>query len=170
MRRNRQRLAHRSSQHAVRRAHARSTGRSAAPGRSARPGAGGRLHDCPQAGGMEPALGGHPVRDDDRGLRAGWSSRRGVVNLVHGFGETAGKALTEHPAIKAIAFVGESITGSHIMVWVNSENVRHLPTPFGGVKASGIGRDGGEYAFEVYMEQKSASIGLDGHSIPRLGA
>ena len=29
------------------------------------------------------------------------------------------------------------------MIWVNSENVRHLPTPFGGVKASGIGRDGG---------------------------
>jgi 5-carboxymethyl-2-hydroxymuconic-semialdehyde dehydrogenase len=24
------------------------------------------------------------------------------------------------------------------MIWVNSENVRHLPTPFGGVKASGI--------------------------------
>ncbi|MEL6964674.1 MAG: 5-carboxymethyl-2-hydroxymuconate semialdehyde dehydrogenase, partial [Pseudomonadota bacterium] len=30
------------------------------------------------------------------------------------------------------------------MIWVNSENVRHLPTPFGGVKASGIGRDGGD--------------------------
>ena len=30
------------------------------------------------------------------------------------------------------------------MVWVNSENVRHLPTPFGGIKASGIGRDGGD--------------------------
>src|SRR5262249_45820688 len=28
------------------------------------------------------------------------------------------------------------------MIWVNSENVRHLPTPFGGMKASGIGRDG----------------------------
>ncbi|MCA9967836.1 MAG: aldehyde dehydrogenase family protein, partial [Anaerolineales bacterium] len=39
----------------------------------------------------------------------------GVLNLVNGFGETAGKALTEHPAIKAIAFVGESATGSHIM-------------------------------------------------------
>ena len=25
------------------------------------------------------------------------------------------------------------------MIWVNSENVRHLPTPFGGVKSSGIG-------------------------------
>lgn len=39
----------------------------------------------------------------------------GVWNLVNGFGEDAGKALTEHPAIKAIAFVGESRTGSMIM-------------------------------------------------------
>ena len=34
---------------------------------------------------------------------------------MHGLGETAGKALTEHPAIKAVAFVGETTTGSHIM-------------------------------------------------------
>src|SRR4029078_8652512 len=33
------------------------------------------------------------------------------------------------------------------MIWVNSENVRHLPTPFGGVKSSGIGRDGGDWSF-----------------------
>src|SRR6195256_5045355 len=39
----------------------------------------------------------------------------GVLNTVHGFGEGAGKALTEHPAIKAIGFVGESATGSAIM-------------------------------------------------------
>src|SRR4051794_30923886 len=38
------------------------------------------------------------------------------------------------------------------MVWVNSENVRHLPTPFGGTKSSGIGRDGGDYSFDFYME------------------
>ncbi len=38
----------------------------------------------------------------------------GVLNTVHGFGESAGKALTEHPLIKAIAFVGESSTGSMI--------------------------------------------------------
>ena len=31
------------------------------------------------------------------------------------------------------------------MIWLNSENVRHLPTPFGGMKSSGIGRDGGDY-------------------------
>ena len=39
----------------------------------------------------------------------------GVVNMVHGIGEEAGAALTEHPAIKAVAFVGESATGSAIM-------------------------------------------------------
>src|ERR1700752_4033227 len=39
----------------------------------------------------------------------------GVLNTVHGIGEEAGKALTEHPAIKAIGFVGESATGSRIM-------------------------------------------------------
>ena len=29
------------------------------------------------------------------------------------------------------------------MVWINSHNVRDLRTPFGGVKASGVGREGG---------------------------
>ena len=38
----------------------------------------------------------------------------GVLNVVNGFGEDAGKALTEHKDIKAIAFVGESRTGSMI--------------------------------------------------------
>jgi 5-carboxymethyl-2-hydroxymuconic-semialdehyde dehydrogenase len=56
------------------------------------------------------------------------------------------------------------------MVWVNSENVRHLPTPFGGTKASGIGRDGGDYSFEFYMETRNIAIALGNHRIPRLGA
>ena len=38
----------------------------------------------------------------------------GVLNTVNGFGEEAGKALCEHPLIRAIAFVGESRTGSLI--------------------------------------------------------
>jgi len=56
------------------------------------------------------------------------------------------------------------------MIWVNSENVRHLPTPFGGVKASGIGRDGGDWSFEFYMEQKHIGIATGAHKITRLGA
>ena len=56
------------------------------------------------------------------------------------------------------------------MIWVNSENVRHLPTPFGGVKASGIGRDGGDWSFEFYMEQKHIGLATGYHKIPKLGA
>lgn len=56
------------------------------------------------------------------------------------------------------------------MIWVNSENVRHLPTPFGGVKSSGIGRDGGDWSFDFYMEQKHVGFALGQHKITRLGA
>ncbi len=56
------------------------------------------------------------------------------------------------------------------MVWVNSQNVRHLPTPFGGMKASGIGRDGGDWSFDFYMETKNISVSLGTHTIPALGA
>ncbi len=55
------------------------------------------------------------------------------------------------------------------MVWINSENVRHLPTPFGGVKASGIGRDGGDYSFDFYMETKNIAVALGDHKIQRIG-
>lgn len=55
------------------------------------------------------------------------------------------------------------------MIWVNSENVRHLPTPFGGIKDSGIGRDGGDWSFEFYMEQKHVGFALGNHRIPKLG-
>ena len=56
------------------------------------------------------------------------------------------------------------------MIWVNSENIRHLPTPFGGVKASGIGRDGGDWSFEFYMEQKHIGFATGQHKITKLGA
>jgi 5-carboxymethyl-2-hydroxymuconic-semialdehyde dehydrogenase len=56
------------------------------------------------------------------------------------------------------------------MIWVNSENVRHLPTPFGGMKASGIGRDGGDYSFDFYMETKNVALAHGTHGIPKLGA
>jgi 5-carboxymethyl-2-hydroxymuconic-semialdehyde dehydrogenase len=55
------------------------------------------------------------------------------------------------------------------MVWVNSENNRHLPAPFGGMKASGIGRDGGDYSFEFYMETKNVCVALGSHRVPKLG-
>jgi 5-carboxymethyl-2-hydroxymuconic-semialdehyde dehydrogenase len=55
------------------------------------------------------------------------------------------------------------------MIWVNSENVRHLPTPFGGVKNSGIGRDGGDWSFDFYMETKNVAFATAPHAIQKLG-
>ena len=55
------------------------------------------------------------------------------------------------------------------MIWVNSENVRHLPAPFGGMKASGIGRDGGDWSFDFYMETKNIAFATTTHVIPKLG-
>lgn len=68
--------------------------------------------------------------------------------------------------IRAHAFARRLDAG---MVWVNSENVRHLPTPFGGMKTSGIGRDGGDYSFDFYMETKNIDIALTHHPVPKLG-
>ena len=56
------------------------------------------------------------------------------------------------------------------MIWCNSENVRHLATPFGGTKDSGIGRDGGDYSFDFYMETKNICLAKGTHVIPKLGA
>lgn len=55
------------------------------------------------------------------------------------------------------------------MMWVNSENIRHLPTPFGGVKSSGIGRDGGHWSFDFYMETVNVSFPRKHHKVPKLG-
>ena len=55
------------------------------------------------------------------------------------------------------------------MCWINSQNVRDLRTPFGGVKASGIGREGGDYAFDFYCETEIVHVALGTHHIPRLG-
>ena len=56
------------------------------------------------------------------------------------------------------------------MIWVNSKNVRHFPTPFGGVQASGIGRDGDDWSFEFYIEQKHIGLASAQHKITKLGA
>lgn len=56
------------------------------------------------------------------------------------------------------------------MVWVNSHNVRDLRTPFGGVKASGLGREGGAHSVDFYTESKIVHVSLDSVPVPRFGA
>lgn len=55
------------------------------------------------------------------------------------------------------------------MVFINSQNVRDLRQPFGGIKGSGIGREGGEYSFEVFTELKNVCISMGSHHIPKWG-
>lgn len=44
------------------------------------------------------------------------------------------------------------------VVWVNCWNLRDLRTPFGGIKDSGIGREGGEYSLDFFSEPVNVCI------------
>jgi 5-carboxymethyl-2-hydroxymuconic-semialdehyde dehydrogenase len=56
------------------------------------------------------------------------------------------------------------------MCFVNSQNVRDLRQPFGGTKASGTGREGGTWSYEVFLEPKNVAVSLGAHHIPHWGA
>ena len=43
-------------------------------------------------------------------------------------------------------------------VWVNCWLVRDLRVPFGGMKASGVGREGGDEALRFFTEPKNVCI------------
>jgi 5-carboxymethyl-2-hydroxymuconic-semialdehyde dehydrogenase len=55
------------------------------------------------------------------------------------------------------------------MVWLNSHNVRDLRTPFGGVKASGLGHEGGYRSIDFYTEQQAVHITLGDIHTARFG-
>jgi 5-carboxymethyl-2-hydroxymuconic-semialdehyde dehydrogenase len=55
------------------------------------------------------------------------------------------------------------------MCFVNSQNVRDLRQPFGGTKASGTGREGGTWSYEVFLEPKNIAVSMGSHYIPHWG-
>ena len=55
------------------------------------------------------------------------------------------------------------------MCFVNSQNVRDLRQPFGGTKASGTGREGGTWSYEVFLEPKNVAVAMGSHHIPHWG-
>ncbi len=46
-------------------------------------------------------------------------------------------------------------------VWVNTWMNRDLRMPFGGMKSSGLGREGGEHSIDFFTEQKTVCVGLE---------
>ena len=55
------------------------------------------------------------------------------------------------------------------MMWVNSHNIRDLRTPFGGIKASGVGHEGGERSLDLYTEERMVHVALERAEVPRFG-
>ena len=55
------------------------------------------------------------------------------------------------------------------MLWLNSHNVRDLRTPFGGVKASGLGREGGHHSLDFYTDSRIVHVALEDQGVPKFG-
>jgi 5-carboxymethyl-2-hydroxymuconic-semialdehyde dehydrogenase len=96
-----------------------------------------------------------PFKDDEEALRIANDVKYGLAAYVWTRDMARGHRIAE--AIESG------------LVWINSQNVRDLRTPFGGSKASGIGREGGHYSFDFYTELTTIHVALGEHRIPRLG-
>ena len=70
-----------------------------------------------------------PLRLAELCLEAGVPA--GVVNVVPGFGETAGAALASHPGVDKVAFTGSHITGQSI-VRASAGNLKRVSLELGG--------------------------------------
>jgi len=65
---------------------------------------------------------------------------KGVINLVTGYGESAGQAIVEHPLVRKIAFTGSTPVGKHIGK-VAIDSLKRVSLELGGKSPVIIARD-----------------------------
>ena len=97
-----------------------------------------------------------PFKDEAEAIRLANDIQYGLSSYV--WTENIGRAHRVAAAIEAG------------MCFVNSQNVRDLRQPFGGTKASGTGREGGTWSYEVFCEPKNIAVSMGSHHIPHWGA
>lgn len=90
-----------------------------------------------------PVLTLQTFRDDDEAITMANGTRYGLGGVCYG----------EQAHAQQVA---EQVrTG---FIWVNSFGIRDLAAPFGGIKHSGIGREGGDWSFEFFSDIKDVVI------------
>jgi phenylacetaldehyde dehydrogenase len=72
----------------------------------------------------------------------------GVVNVVPGFGETAGAALTAHMDVDKVAFTGSTVVGKLIVAASAASNLKKLTLELGGKSPNIVFDDAGPDAIE----------------------
>lgn len=82
----------------------------------------------------------------------------GVVNIVTGYGETAGAALAAHPDVDKVAFTGSTFTGQEI-VKASATNLKRLTMELGGKSPDVIFADA-----DLDLAVPGASMGVFGNS------
>ena len=140
----------------------------------ARLAAGGRALPVP-GNYLEPTL----FLDVDNGMRIAQEEVFGPVLVAMPFADEAAAIRLANDVrygLAAYLWTGDLTRAHRVagqlqsgMVWINSQNVRDLRTPFGGAKESGIGREGGEQSFHFYCETRTIHVALGEHRIPRFG-
>jgi aldehyde dehydrogenase (NAD+) len=70
-----------------------------------------------------------PLRFGELLLEAGVPE--GVVNIVPGYGETAGAALAAHPDVDKVAFTGSHLTGQ-LIIRASAGNLKRVSLELGG--------------------------------------